>query len=344
MREKENTVGILGTGIYIPKGRMSAKEIAEKTQGVWSEQAVIEKLGVIEKPIPGEEDGTQEMGVRASLNALQNTGVDPLDIDLIISIGEEWKEYPLTTTAIYIQEKIGADKAWAFDMQQRCCSTVSAMKIAKDMMIADQEINTVLIAGGYRNGDLVDYADPDMSMMFNLGAGGGAIILHKGMNKNLLHGTHLITDGSLARDVGVLYGGTCNPITKDNVDIAYKSLKVFDVEHMKTRLNEVSLSNWFECIEKAFLKSKIEKSRLGYLGILHFKRSMHQHILEQLGLSEKNTTYLENFGHLGQIDQILSLHLGLQEGKVKEGTIISMISAGIGYAWAANVISWGKLK
>lgn len=344
MREKEITIGILGTGIYIPKGRMTAKEIAEKTEGAWTEQAVIEKLGIVEKPIPGDDDGTQEMGVRAALNALQNSGVDPLDIDLIISIGEEWKEYPLTTTAIYIQEKIGADKAWAFDLQQRCCSTVSAMKIAKDMMFADEEINTVLIAGGYRNGDLVDYADSNMSMMFNLGAGGGAIILHKGMNKNLLHGTHIITDGSLSRDVGVLYGGTCNPITKENVDMAYKSLKVFNVEHMKTRLNEVSLSNWFECIDKAFIKSGIKKSRLGYLGILHFKRSMHLQIIEQLGLSENNTTYLENYGHLGQIDQILSLHMGLQEGKVKDGTIISMISAGIGYAWAANVISWGELK
>jgi 3-oxoacyl-[acyl-carrier-protein] synthase-3 len=344
MRLKDNTVGILGTGIYIPKGRMTAKEISEKTEGAWTEKAIIEKLGIIEKPIPGPEDGTQEMGVRASLNALQNTGVQPMDIDLIISIGEEWKEYPLTTTAIYIQEKIGADKAWAFDMQQRCCSTVSAMKVAKDMMLSDEDINTVLIAGGYRNGDLIDYTDASLSMMFNLGAGGGAIILHKGMNRNLLHGSHVITDGSLARDVGVLYGGTCKPITKDNVDVAYKSLKVFDVVHMKTRLNEVSLSNWFKCIDKAFIKSKIDKSRLGYLGILHFKRSMHNEILERLSITDEQTTYLENYGHLGQIDQILSLHLALQDEKVKDGTILSMISAGIGYAWAANVISWGELK
>lgn len=344
MRDIKNTIGILGTGIYIPKNRMTAKEIAKKSKGIWTEQAVIEKLGIIEKPIPGEEDGTQEMGVRAAVNAIQSTGIDPLDIDLIISIGEEWKEYPLTTTAIYIQEKIGADKAWAFDMQQRCSSTVSAIKIAKDMMIADEDINTVLIAGGYRNGDLVDYEDPSMSMMFNLGAGGGAIILHKGMTKNLVHGTHIITDGSLARDVGVLYGGTCKPITRENVDIAYKSLKIFNVEHMKTRLNEVSLNNWFECIDKAFIKSNIQKSELGYLCILHFKRSMHKQILDQLNLTEDNTTYLENYGHLGQIDQILSLHLAIQNKKVKDGTIIAMISAGIGYAWAANVISWGELK
>lgn len=341
MKKDQPTVGIVGTGIYIPEKRMTARDIATLSKGIWAEEAVIAKLGIIEKPIPGEQDGTQEMGVRAALDALKNTGIDPRNIDLIISIGEEWKEYPLTTTAIYIQEKIGADKAWAFDMQQRCCSTVSAMKIAKDMMVADESLNTVLIAGGYRNGDFVDYADPSMSMMFNLGAGGGAIILKKGMTINLLHSTHIITDGSLSRDAGVLYGGTCRPITHENVDVAYKSLKIFDVDHMKNRLNDVSLSNWFECIDLAFKKSGIEKSSLGYLAILHFKRSMHQQIMETLGLLDHQTTYLENYGHLGQIDQILSLHLALKSNKIKEGTVISMISAGIGYAWAANVITWG---
>ncbi|OYT16774.1 MAG: hypothetical protein B7C24_06100 [Bacteroidetes bacterium 4572_77] len=341
MKKDQVNIGILGTGIYIPDNYMTAKDIADKTNGIWTEEAIVEKLGIIKKPIPGENDGTQQMGVYASLEAIKNTDTNPLSIDLIISVGEEWKEYPLTTTAIYIQEEIGASNAWAFDLQQRCSTTVSAMKVAKDMMIADESVNTVLIAGGYRNGDLIDYTDPAMSMMFNLGAGGGAILLKKGMTKNLLHETHIITDGSLARDAGVFYGGTTNPITKDNLDLAYKSLKIFNVEHMKNRLNDVSLKNWFTCIDKAFKKSGMDKSKIDYLGILHFKRSMHHQILQSLGLSDKNTIYLENYGHLGQIDQILSLHLGLQEKKIKEGSVISMISAGIGYAWAANVISWG---
>jgi 3-oxoacyl-[acyl-carrier-protein] synthase-3 len=75
-------VGIVGTGIYIPKGRISAKEIAAQTNGLWSEEAIIDKLGIVEKPVPGENDGTQEMGVKAGLDALKNTGLDPKEIDL----------------------------------------------------------------------------------------------------------------------------------------------------------------------------------------------------------------------------------------------------------------------
>ncbi len=335
-------VGIVGTGIYIPKGRMTAKEIAAATQGNWTEEAVIEKLGIIEKPIPGENDGTQEMGVKAGLDALKNTGIDPQEIDLILCIGEEWKEYPLTTSGIYIQEKIGATNAWAIDIQQRCGTTVAAMKMAKDMMIADEEIDTVMVVGGYRNGDFIDFTDNSVSFMYNLSTGAGALILKKNYGKNLLLGSHIMTDGTLARDAGVEYGGTKNPITKANIDRAYKSLRVFNEKHMKDRLNEVSLKNWLFCIDKAFEKSGIHKKDLGYLAVLHFKRSMNQFMLEELGLSTEQSIYLENYGHLGQIDQILSLHLALQKGLVKEGTVISMIAAGIGYAWGANVIKWGE--
>ncbi|SDY91842.1 3-oxoacyl-[acyl-carrier-protein] synthase-3 [Proteiniborus ethanoligenes] len=337
-------VGIVGTGIYIPEGRMTAKEISEATNGHWTEEAVINKLGIVEKPMPGEDDGTQEMGVKAGLDALRRTGVDPKEIDLVICMGEEWKEYPLTTSGIYIQEKIGATKAWAIDVQQRCCTTVAAMKIAKDMMIANEDINTVMVVGGYRNGDFVDYTDKDMSMMYNLSAGGGAIILKKNYNKNLLLGTHIMTDGTMARDAGVEFGGTAKPITCDNIDEAYKSLRLFDAKHMKDRLNEVSMPNWYHCIDKAFEKSGVSKEELGYLAVLHFKYSQHKAMVESLGLTEEQSIYLSDYGHMGQVDQILSLHLALEQGKVKDGTVISMIAAGIGYAWAANVIKWGKAE
>lgn len=336
-------VGIVGTGIYIPKGRMTAKEISEKTNGIWEEWAVIEKLGIKQKTMPVKlpDDGSQEMGALAALDALKNTGVDPKDIDVILSITEEWKEYPLTTSALYIQDRIGAVNAWGIDVQNRCCTTVSAMKIAQDMLIADDNVNIVLIAGGYRNGDFVDYSDPKMSMMFNLGAGGGAIILKKNHNKNLLLGSHMISDGSLARTAGVEIGGQCNPITADNVEEAKVSLRLMDAERMKNRLNEVSMPNWFKCIDKSLEQAKLTRSDITYLNILHIKRSGHLAMLKELNLTEEQSIYLEDYGHLGQVDQILSLHLALEQGKVKDGTVMAMLAAGIGYVWAANIIRWG---
>ena len=335
-------VGIVGMGTYLPKKIMTAKEISDATNGVWSEDAVINKLGIVQKYVPTDDpcDGTQEMGALAALKCLENTGFDPLDIDVILCITEEWKEYPLTTSACYVQDRIGAKNAWGIDVQNRCCTAVSAMKIAKDMLIADDEIDTILVCGGYRNCDMIDYADSGVSFMFNLGAGGGAILLKKNYGKNLLLGTHVMSDGSVVHTCGGKVGGIMNPVTAENVK-EMNMLRLMDSPKMKGLLNTVSMPNWYHCIDEALRKSGKTRADIDFLDILHIKRSGHKGMLQDLGLTEDQTLYLENYGHIGQIDQILSLELALKEGKVKDGSTVCMIAAGIGYTWAANIIQWG---
>ncbi|MBI3140825.1 MAG: 3-oxoacyl-ACP synthase [Rhodocyclales bacterium] len=344
----QTDVGIVGYGLYLPSQTMTAEEIAAATEGRWSAQAVREKLGIRRKTIPGPDDGTQEMGARAALDALARTGVDPARIDLILCMGEEWKEYPLSTSAIYIQERIGARNAWGIDIQQRCNTTVAALKIAKDMMLADAEIGTAMIVGGYRNGDLIDYTDSAVSFMFDLAAGAGALILQRGHPRNRVLGSHIITDGSLARDTGVWYGGTEHPIERLPEDElatlrrrGNRSLRVFDPEHMKARLNEVSMANWYRCIDRALEKSGHGRADIGYLNVLHFKPSMYAQLLADLGLAEDQSFYLADYGHIGQVDAVLSLHEGLGSGRLKDGDLMVMIAAGIGYVWGATVVQWG---
>lgn len=333
-------IGIRGLGIYLPEKTMTAKEIAEATKGNWSEEDIYIKLG-IKKIYIASDDGTQEMGAKAAAKALVDAKVDPLDIDLILCIGEEWKEYPLTTSALHIQDYIGAINAWGIDVQNRCCSTIAAMKIAKDMMISDPEINKAMVVGGYRNGDFVDYTDQDMSMMYNLSAGAGAIILEKNYDKNILLGSHIISDGSLSRTAGVEIGGTKKPITCDNISEAYKSLRLMDAKKMKEKLNKVSMPNWEKCIDKSLEKSNLKREDIDFLNILHIKRSAHLSMLEKLKLKKDQSIYLEDYGHIGQIDQILTWQLARDKSLIKKGDIIVTIAAGIGYVWAANVIRWG---
>jgi 3-oxoacyl-[acyl-carrier-protein] synthase III len=343
-----NDVGILGYGLYLPDRIMTAADIAAASGRRWTAAAVREKLGIVRKSVPRPGDGTQEMGARAAQDAIARSGIDPLEIDLILCMGEEWKEYPLSTSAIYIQERIGAHRAWGIDIQQRCNSTVAALKIAKDMMNADADIATTLIVGGYRNGDLIDYTDPDASFMYDLAAGAGALILKRGLARNRVLGSHIMTDGSLARDTGVWYGGTEHPIeTLPEEELAAlrvrgnRSLRVFDAAHMKARLNEVSMSNWLACIDKALAKSNATRADIDFLNVLHFKRSMHDAFLETLGLMPEQTVYLENYGHTGQVDFMISLHEGLKQEKLRDGGLMVAIAAGIGYVWGAVAVRWG---
>ncbi|WP_042460974.1 3-oxoacyl-ACP synthase [Neobacillus dielmonensis] len=333
-------IGILSTGTYLPDVTISGKEIAELA-GL--PPAVVEgKMGIKKKHIPGLQDHTCQMGIVAAKKALEKAGIDPLEIDLVIYIGEEHKEYPLWTAGIKLQEEIGAYNAWAFDLALRCGTTVMALKVAKSMMLADPEINTVLLAGGYRNVDFIDYQNPRTRFMYNLGAGSGAILLRKGYEENLLLETKLITDGSFSEDVVVVAGGTKNPITKEALENRQNMLDVLDPEGMKQRLEQQSMTNFLKVIRESIRKSGYTVEKINYLAILHMKRSAHQYVLDELGLSEEQSIYLEEYGHIGQFDQILSLELALEQEKIKDGDVVVFVSAGIGYAWGATTIKWGK--
>ncbi|SEM21882.1 3-oxoacyl-[acyl-carrier-protein] synthase-3 [Mesobacillus persicus] len=331
-------VGILSIATYIPSQFISGQEIAERA-GIPPE-IVEEKMGIKRKPVPGKEDHTCEMGIRAAKKAIEKAGIDPLEIDLVLYIGEEYKEYPLWTAGIKLQEEVGARNAWAFDVAQRCGTTIMALKVAKNMMMADPSVNTVLLAGGYRNGDFIDYKNKRTRFMYNLSAGGGAILLQKGLNRNVIMETEIITDGSFSEDVVVVAGGTKNPISKDNLHLY--QLDVLDPQGMKERLEQKSMANFLKVIRESLRKSGYSEKEIGYVAMLHMKKSAHQYVLKELGLSEKDSIYLEDYGHIGQMDQILSLELAEEAGKLQDGTMVVLVSAGIGYAWGATTIQWGK--
>lgn len=341
---KKDHVGVVGMGLYIPDHYWSAEYCSKLTGGRWSPEAIVDKLGFKQKPVARDFEGTQYMGARAAEDCLKKLDFDPLAIDAIVWVGEEWKEMPLTTSALYVQNEIKAWNAWGVDISNRCCTFITGIKMAKDMIMADDEIDTVLLCGGYRNNDFIQLSNPNVSMLYSIGSGAAAMLIKRNHDENEILGTHFKCDGSLFHTMGVPIGGTEKPITKDNVD-SWMSYDVMDADFMKERLNEVSMPFWFECIDKSLAKSGgLTRKDVDYLAVTQFKRSMHTYMLEEYGLKEDQSTYLEDYGHIGQMDQVISITLGLEAGKIKDGSVISLVGAGGGYIWAAGVIRWGKVK
>lgn len=329
--------GIVGLKTYLPASRLSSADIAAAT-GLM-EPVVREKLGIVEKVVPGPDDHPHAMAVKAAQALLDETDVDPATIDVIISITEEYKEYPLWTTGIALQQDLGARHAWAFDVAQRCGTGVLAVKLARDLILSDPAVSTVLVAGGYRNIDLIDYKNPRVRFMYNLGAGAGAVLIRRNHSAHRILGSAIYTDGRFSRDVIAPRGGTLAPLG----EWTRPYLEVPDPAGMKERLEALSLANFYRVLREALAKSGLDVRDIGYLALLHMKRSAHERILEDLGLPPERSTYLERFGHLGQIDQILSTELALRDGRIRAGDVVVWVSAGIGYAWDALVIRWGPV-
>lgn len=331
-------IGIVGVGVYLPETRMSAADIARET-GL-PEAVVRDKLGICSKPVPGEGDHPTAMGVWAAERALAAARVDPNDVDVVISITEEYKEFPVWTAGIELAYNVGAEHAYAYDIGQKCGTGVLGIKQAHDLIKADDSVDTVLVAGGYRNGDLIDYRNERVRFMYNLGAGGAAAVVRRdaeqhgagGFRAEILRSA-MITDGSLSRDVVVPVGGTLEPLTPDNLH-RYK-LDVTDPAGMRTRLGARSFGNFISVIEQAVAKSGFTVGDIDHLAILHMKRSAHDQIVAGLGLEPERSIYLSDYGHIGQVDQFLSVQLAEQQGRLEPGSLIVMVAAGVGYVWNA---------
>jgi 3-oxoacyl-[acyl-carrier-protein] synthase-3 len=348
-------VGLESWGTYIPESRHSAKYMAEKT-GI--PQNVLEtKFGLMSKSIAGPEDHNVAMALKASNIAIERAGIKPTDIDLVIWAGEVYDKYLMQTYGIKLQNEVGATKAYAFDINQRCGTFMLAFNLVKGLMIMDKRINRVLIASGYRNCDIVDYANPQTRFLTCLAASGAAVILKRDHTENILLASSVITDGQFSEDVYVPGGGSGLPMTVagggDNPPTAYEVLEkkllyidVPDPEGMKARLDKLSMSNFIKVIDQALDESGYERKDIGYLGLLHMKPSAFEYVANEIGVDVKTkTTYWEefvNYGHMGQNDGVMSIEFGVKHKKIKPGNLVVLAAAGIGYAWGAACIKWGK--
>jgi 3-oxoacyl-[acyl-carrier-protein] synthase-3 len=328
--------------MYLPELVLTAADIAQ--QSGLPEWVVRDKLGIIEKRMAGPDDHPNQMAVWAAQECLSKCQIPPEEIDLVICTTEEWKEYLQWTAGIDLAYEIGATKAWGIDLHMRCCTTIGALKMARDMMIADPEITTVLIGGGYRTGDLVDLRNNRTSFAFNIGAGAGAILLRRNWPRNHVLGSHLMTDGSMSRHVVIPASGTIQFPTDQAVAAGLFYVDLVEPEAMKNRLNAFSMDNWMHCIDEALRKSGHSRDEIGFLNMILVKPSAYRDMLQRLGLNEEQGVYNTRFGHIGEQDSIINMIEGKRQERLQDGDLMIIVAAGVGYVWGAACVKWGPCE
>ncbi len=331
-------IGIAGIGVWLPPRRMSAAELAAATSV--PEDVIAKKFGVKSKPVAGPEDTTSEMGYRASLEALADAGIAASELDLVIWCGAQHKDYPCWLAGLNVAHRLGATRAWSFDMEAMCGSMMAALDVAKSLMLVRDDLTTVLLVSGYRNNDLIDLANPSTRFMMDIGSGGSACVLRKNLGRNAVLASAFRGDGSLSEMCVVPVLGT-KAWPPSAADASHPYFIVPDDEAFKKKLGEVTMPNFYAVIREALTKSGLEEGDIDYLAILHFKKSAHDAVLAELGLVQGQSTYLDDYGHIGQNDQLLSMKLGLEAGKIRDGSRIVLVGAGLGFVWASTVVRWG---
>jgi 3-oxoacyl-[acyl-carrier-protein] synthase III len=326
-------VALAATAAYLPSRWMTAAEIGAAS-GI-PEQVIVDKFGLRGKHIAAEDEHVSDLSVKAAQALLDEHGIDPGDVDVVMYFGSMWKDYAVWQAAPWIAHRLGCANAYAVEYDNVSCGTPAALRMARDMLVAEPDLRTLLLVGACRESYLLDYENERSRFMFNFGDGAVAALLVKDGERNELLGSHGITDGSLSLQVKLPSGGSVSP------NGGYRYLDVADPAAMKERLDRTSLDNFARVARGALERSGLELSDVSYLCGLHMKRSMHDALLEALGVDGARAGCLDDTGHMSGVDSLLALDRASRAGELADGDVVLLLAAGTGYTWAASVVRWG---
>ena len=327
-------VGLVATASYLPERWMTAAEIAERS-GV-PERVLVEKFGIRGKHIAGVDEHVSDLSVRAADKLLQETGFDPGRIDVVMYYGSMWRDYAMWQVAPHIAYRLGAKRAFAIEYDNVSHGTPIALRVARDLVRSEPELHSILMVAACRESHLLDYENENSRFMFNFGDGAVAGLLVGDPEQNEVLGSHAITNGAYSLQVKVGGGGSVDPD-------GYRFLDVQDPAEMKGGLDQESLPNFVAVARGALERSGLTLADVSFVCPLHMKRSMFLALLDALGVREDRAVYLDDTGHMSGVDSLLGLDRALRSGRVGDGDVVLLLSAGTGYTWAATVVRIGEV-
>lgn len=328
-------IGVKKTAIYQPTNVETARDLEAKTS--IPEEIIIKKFGLKEKRIAAKDEHASDLAIKAGEQILRN--VDKDSIDVVIYFGSPHKDYLVWSCAPKIVHELGLKHAYGFEIMNVSSCFPIALKVAKDMLVADKSIQNILLAGGCKESQIIDYANERSRFMFNFADGGAAALISRDSEHEIL-GSGMITDGSFHDDVYVPAGGSANPASHQTVDEGMHFIDVKNPKSMKDRLDPVTVPNFLKSIHIALEKSGLTAEDIDWLLPLHTKRSLFQELISQLGLKEEQGIYLDEYGHMSALDPCYGFEILQRKNLVKKDDVIVTVSAGTGYTWASTVIRW----
>lgn len=329
-------VGISAISTYFPARYQTSGEIAVAT-GI--PQEVIEtKFGLRGKHVADATEHVSTMAARAAEPLLRNGTGSP--VDAIIYFGSAHKDYVLWSVAPKIQHLLGLRGAFTVELMDTSACGPVALKIAKDMLVADAHLRSLLLVGASRESSVINYRNARSRFAFSFADGAACALVTRGEQTHEILGSAIMTDGAFADDVMIPAGGTVHAPSRETLERQMHYLDVRDPVGMKAKLDPVTLDRFVQVTQQALERSDLTLLDIDYLAVLHTKRSMFDALLRALGLEESQSLYLQEYGHVAAMDPFISLFEAERRGLIRRGDVAVALSAGTGYSWAATAIRW----
>jgi 3-oxoacyl-[acyl-carrier-protein] synthase-3 len=322
---------VLGTGSYAPIRVLTNADLEKMvaTNGPW----IVGRTGIKERRIAAEGEATSDMAAVASRRALELADVSPDEIDLII-VGTVTPDTPTPSCAAYVQAKIGARNAFAFDISAACAGSLYGLSIA-DQFIRSGMVKRALIIGAETLSRVVDWSNRETCVLF--GDAAGAILLGASEeNGRGILASKLRTDGTLTNILGIFGGGSLQPFSEDVLRSNQHKIKMRgrEVYKVATRLLPEVVR---ETLEQAGLSAQDVTHVVAHQANLRIIESA----MENLGIDiEKCWINIDRFGNTSSASMPITLDEANRAGRLHKGDVIAMMAIGAGMTWGGAVIRW----
>src|SRR5690606_36972696 len=162
---------LIGVGSALPRRVMTNKDFEKLVET--SDEWIVQRTGIQQRYIAGDDETTVSLGEAAARAALENAGLEPSDIDLII-VATATPNNTFPASSVEIQNRLGIHQGFAFDIHAVCSGFVYAMSVA-DLHIKAGQAKRALVIGAERFSRILDWSDRTTSVLF--GDGAGAVVL-----------------------------------------------------------------------------------------------------------------------------------------------------------------------
>ncbi|MEA3374058.1 MAG: beta-ketoacyl-ACP synthase III [Campylobacterota bacterium] len=194
-------------GAYVPEKVLTNDDLAQMVDT--SDEWITKRTGIKERHIAAENETTSDMGVKASLKAIERAGIDKSEIDMVVCATISPDYFNMPSTATMISKKLGLPAVTAFDISAACTGFVYILSIAKAFIESGMKKN-VLIVGAEKLSAITDYTDRGTCILFGDGAGAAVISATENRDEAIID-VHTAADGTYADLLMTPNGGTGSP-------------------------------------------------------------------------------------------------------------------------------------
>lgn len=322
-------IGILGTGIYVPERVLTNEDLARivDTNDDW----IRERTGIAERRIAAPEENTVTMAVAAARQALENAGLSPRNLSYII-LATNTPTHIFPAGAIQVQEALGVNGVLAgFDLQAGCTGFNYALYVAERLVAPEGKY--ALVIGSDTNSRFTDWTDRTTCVLFGDGAGaavvgpverGGIITSFVASSLNM----KLVCETEFNAEV--------SPFVPFSNTTSRHFLRMDGPEIFKFAVNAVK-----DSIRRILEMAGIDREELDYL-IIH---QANNRIIEAAARFakvplEKLYVNIHRYGNTSAASVPIALHEALQEGRIRPGDKVLLVSFGAGVTWGAALLEW----